>query len=586
MKPSNKGYVPASGYLPSVMKDLAMFNDKSFDLEANGVSLPESAKKMGLIPLITPIYEYGERTLYAIEEYTPLLDSSNMNSEHWARIATSIYNAYNDWDAFVVLHGTDTMSFTATALSFMLENLDKTVVITGSQIPLVRPRNDGIANLMGSLTIAGHFDIPEVCLYFDSKLFRGNRSCKMNASALHAFDSPNMDPLAVTGIGTRVNWHLVRPSPGPGKPLKLLPQFCNDISVMRIFPGPFSTIAGNLAPPLKGMVMQTFGAGNAPDSDSNFLSSLKEAADRGVVIVNVTQCTKGSVEAHYATGQALSAAGLVAGVDMTCDAATVKLGWLLGQGLPAAEIRQRMQQDLRGELTPVQEMKFSLNSEGFLHTVFTAMTAVEKQEKEAAVPGGSNRMQLLREALLPTLVCSAAGQGLLDEVKDVINKDTANTIKDYDLRTPLHVAASEGKLDVCDYLLSLPNAEHSPVDRFGTTPLQNCVDSGHTGCIELLASKGAKFAMSDSAMAARLCDLVMKNEAAKLKLHFLAGVDVNVADYDQRTPSHIAAAEGNVELAKVLLHHGANFSAVDRFGSSAWDEAKRNHHEEILQLRS
>jgi lysophospholipase len=158
MKESDRGYICVEGYLPSVLEKLPMFNDTSFDKS----KAPLPAGYEGMLPLVTPVSEYGERTLYAIKEYNPLLDSSNMRCEDWARMATDIFEAYEHWDAFIVLHGTDTMAFSGAALSFMLSNINKTVIITGSQIPLSRPRNDAINNLLGSLNIAGHFDIPEV----------------------------------------------------------------------------------------------------------------------------------------------------------------------------------------------------------------------------------------------------------------------------------------------------------------------------------------------------------------------------------------------------------------------------------------
>ena len=173
MKPSPTGYVPATKYLPRCCAALPMFHDKEYAESIN----------LGADLLVTPVSEYGERTVFKILEYDPLLDSSNMKSQDWIRIARDIAKNFEYWDAFVVLHGTDTMGYTSSALAFMLGNLSKTVVVTGSQIPLVRPRNDAIANFLGALNIAGHFDIPEVCLYFSSNLYRGCRDLGVIDSA-------------------------------------------------------------------------------------------------------------------------------------------------------------------------------------------------------------------------------------------------------------------------------------------------------------------------------------------------------------------------------------------------------------------
>jgi L-asparaginase/Glu-tRNA(Gln) amidotransferase subunit D len=167
----------------------------------------------------------------------------------------------------------------------MLENLSKTVVVTGSQIPLCRPRNDGIANLLGSLAVAGNFDIPEVTLFFGSRLLRGCRASKVNASSLEgAFDAPNATPLGSVGIGIQLKWNIVKHV--PSSPLRLESGFSDNIAIIRIFPGQFTTLKQTIAEPLKGLVLQTFGAGNGPDADAYFLATLKEATDRGLVVVN------------------------------------------------------------------------------------------------------------------------------------------------------------------------------------------------------------------------------------------------------------------------------------------------------------
>ena len=295
MVPSPRGYVCEPGYLPKLLGSLQMFSDKDhgYDLSAEGgLNCPQviqgadaSQESSVSEPLVTPVSEFGLHTLYVIKEYAPLLDSCNMACGDWARVAKDIVDNYEEFDAFVVLHGTDTMAYTASALAFMLENLTKTVVITGSQIPLVRPRNDGVANLLGSLTVAGHFDIPEVSLFFGSRLIRGCRASKVDSASLElAFDAPNCKtPLAQIGIGINVNWNIVLHP--PLQPLRLKTNFCEEISVLRIYPGKFSTLGQSLAEPLKGLV-QTFVRGMVL-TRTGLPGHHQGACDRGLVVVNV-----------------------------------------------------------------------------------------------------------------------------------------------------------------------------------------------------------------------------------------------------------------------------------------------------------
>ncbi|KAF9967986.1 hypothetical protein BGZ73_000295, partial [Actinomortierella ambigua] len=312
-------------------------------------------RSIGKIPsLITPPSLYGKRIRYSILEYDPLLDSCNVTMKEWARIAGDIEANYELYDAFIVLHGTDTMAYTASALSFMLEDLGKTVIITGSQVPITEVRNDAVENLLGALTIAGHFVIPEVCLYFSNKLLRGNRSSKMDAVDFNAFESPNMRPLVNVGINIDVNWsEVLRPtSLARCRAHKAMNP---NVGSLRLFPGiTESTIRAFLAPPIQGVVLETYGAGNAPSARHDLIAALKEACDRGVVIVNCTQCKRGLVTDVYQTGKVLYDAGVIPGNDMTPECALTKLSYLLSHNLSVEKVREMMTKSLRGELTAIQ----------------------------------------------------------------------------------------------------------------------------------------------------------------------------------------------------------------------------------------
>jgi L-asparaginase len=291
---------------------------------------------------------------YCVHEYPALRDSATMTPRDWTAIAADIAARYGEFDGFVVLHGTDTMAYTASALSFMLRNLGKPVVLTGAQIPLCELRSDGRENLITALLIAANEPIPEVCLSFGSRLLRGCRAVKVNASGLEAFDSPNFPPLARIGIGIEVERRLVLPPPPPDQPLDVQPISPEvRVGALRLFPGIAAAMVEAVLQPLQGLVLETYGAGNGPADDSQLMAVLEAASSRGVVLVNCTQCLRGRVNSSaYATGAGLARAGVIGGHDLTAEAALTKLAYLLSAGHEPEQVRALMGQSLRGELTP------------------------------------------------------------------------------------------------------------------------------------------------------------------------------------------------------------------------------------------
>jgi len=294
-------------------------------------------------------------------EYKPLIDSSDMGPGDWAMLARDIHTNYYHFDGFVILMGTDTMAFAASALSFMLQNLGKPVIFSGSQIPLREPYNDARKNLIMATIFASSDTVSEVCIFFHDRLLRGCRATKVNTSKLKAFDSPNLPPLAEIGINIEENEHLFRAPPrGSFRintsmdtrmiTLRLVPGF-DDASIKAIIDAARQTH-------LKGLILQLYGTGNLPSIKDDFVQCLRDATDAGIVVVATTQCQSGSVIlGHYATGQKLIGAGVVSGSDMSIEATTTKLAYLLGrQDLSIDEVRDLMTVDLRGEMTPESEM--------------------------------------------------------------------------------------------------------------------------------------------------------------------------------------------------------------------------------------
>mmetsp|Transcript_25801 Transcript_25801/g.54536 ORF Transcript_25801/g.54536 Transcript_25801/m.54536 type:complete len:505 (-) Transcript_25801:99-1613(-) len=294
-------------------------------------------------------------------EYKPLIDSSDMGPGDWAMLARDINKNYFFFDGFVILMGTDTMAYAASALSFMLQNLGKPVIFTGSQIPLREPYNDARKNLIMATIFASSDTISEVCIFFHDRLVRGCRATKVNTSKLKAFDSPNLPPLADIGINIDENLHLYRPPPrGSFRintamdtrmiTLRLVPGF-DDASIKAMINAARQTH-------LKGLILQLYGTGNLPSLKDDLVQCLADATEAGVVVVATTQCQTGSViMGHYATGQKLLGAGVVSASDMTIEATTTKLAYLLGRrDLKIEEVRDLMTVDLRGEMTPESEL--------------------------------------------------------------------------------------------------------------------------------------------------------------------------------------------------------------------------------------
>lgn len=287
------------------------------------------------------------------------IDSSDMNPIYWSQIVKVISDHYRDYDGFVVLHGTDTMAYTASALSFMLQHLSKPVIITGSQLPIGEVRTDGEENLITALQIAAAKDsdgrpmVKEVAILFENYLWRGNRSTKRSADNFDAFRSNNYPELAKIGLGITFNREALWRNPAKDAPLDVHYSMDSNIVCLDLFPGIQENVVRHIlsTPDLKGVVLKTFGAGNAP-AQHWFSEAIREAVKRGVIVVNITQCPNGEVDPYrYTSGLELAQTGVVNGHDLTSEAAITKLMYLLGRGLGTEEVKHYMQCNLCGEMS-------------------------------------------------------------------------------------------------------------------------------------------------------------------------------------------------------------------------------------------
>ncbi|KAF8912051.1 asparaginase-domain-containing protein [Gymnopilus junonius] len=474
---------------------------------------------------------------YAILEWNPLLDSSNMAIEDWIRIATEIEFNYATFDAFVILHGTDTMAYTSSALSFLLEDLGKTVILTGAQIPLSQLRNDAVDNLMGALTIAGHYIIPECCLYFNHTLFRGNRVTKMSSYDLSAFNSPNFPPLVNVGIDIVVNWNDVIRQTSLRK-FRAYKEMNPHVATLRLFPGiSGQTIRAFCMSPIRGVVLETFGAGNAPQRE-DVMAALKEACDRGVVVVAISQCAKGSVSDAYETGRTLLQAGVVPGSDMTPECALAKLSYLLSKTeLSLKEVRDLIGSPLRGELTRpsggiMQNPAIDQNLENIQHLLaqfirlsqppsivpvinITAPDAVQPTAQDAAAPWSWTAAEAAtaEAVLFPFLIHLAAAKDDIESLEYCLklagSDDAAEMLKFGMIpggfvnclevgsgRSPLHMAALNGNTRAVELLLRSGALVHLR-DTLGHTALYLAARQGHEAVVDILIQAGATLAGAD-----------------------------------------------------------------------------------------
>ncbi|VDM45557.1 unnamed protein product [Toxocara canis] len=498
MKKMGTVYYPEPYYLACRIRELPYLNDQEYIAKNYG----DAKVKPYCLP---PLRLMKKRIVYWMLEYDPLLDSCDITFDDWIRIGTDIRKAYDQYDGFVILHGTDTLAYTASALSFMLENLGKPVVITGAQIPICEVRSDGRDNLIGALQIAGGFDIPEVTIYFNHKLLRGNRSTKLDNSHMEAFESPNMAPIADLGITISVNFESVFRSPSLSA-FTVQERLCRDVSLLHIFPSmSINSVRAALQPPTQGVVLQSYGCGNIPSRRADIIAEIREAVQRGCIVVNCSQCLRGMVEEAYFTGKILYDVGVISGADMTIEAAMTKLMYVIGKDewdLPTK--RKMMQHNLRGEMTVARSE--TLHDLEIIPRLASFLRISSSQE-----------VQLLRNALFPPLLCHAARNGDVELLENLRQNGAVLSAVDYNGRTPHH--------SFCR-------------DQWGDSPLVNAIRRKNLTCIKALREADAVIVCNPVELAMELCLSASRGDIETIEAWITAGANVNEIDYDGRTALH------------------------------------------------
>ncbi|PHH78994.1 hypothetical protein CDD80_5847 [Ophiocordyceps camponoti-rufipedis] len=468
------GLAPSVGFLERAMAPRPSFNDMSgldVKLQAirNGITIT-------LPSLRTPPTAHKRHIRYSVLEYDPLVDSSCISASDWSAMATTIRENYHLFDGFVILHGTDSLAYTASALSFTFANLGKPVILTGSQSPIFNLQSDAVDNLLGSLIIAGTYVIPEVGLFFYHKLHRGNRTTKISAASFDAFASPNCDPLAiVNGLGIKVNWPLVLRPTSIAEFKVESPLDTTHVACLRVFPGIRPEMVDSVLrlPHLRGLILETFGMGNVPGgSDGLLTSAIASAVARGVVVVNVSQCVSGFASPVYAPASLLSRAGVIFGLDLTAEAALAKLSYLLARNDNPHQISRLFSRSLRGELTEPALPTFTHPA-----PVPLAAAAIRLTPLQAASAALGYAIQANEPNVVSSILDTDSGATLLNTA-------------DYAGNTPVHLAAVSGNSPIMLDLLHRGASVH-PRNRANNSPLFLALLSGNDDVARLLTSAGA-----------------------------------------------------------------------------------------------
>eukprot|EP01022_Parablepharisma_sp_SALTPOND_P025323 TRINITY_DN587_c0_g1_i1.p2 TRINITY_DN587_c0_g1~~TRINITY_DN587_c0_g1_i1.p2 ORF type:complete len:712 (+),score=54.71 TRINITY_DN587_c0_g1_i1:3950-6085(+) len=523
MKDPERGYIPKENYLVDFMYHHPALCDIEFT--------KNNCHSEHLDFLYTPVSPFGKRIKYQLQEFKPLLDSTDMDQGDWVSIAKAISDNYNNFDAFIVLHGTDTVALTASALSFMLENLRKTVIVTAAMIPLFEMRNDAINNIICALLIAGHYWIPEVTVMFHNKLYRGNRIVKESSHHINAIRSPRCPPLAKIGTSIKMNWPMIFRVRNGGS-FTVFTKLETRITRVRITPYMTTkTFAAMMSSKFKGIVLETYGPGNFPTDRPELLEIIQNVVSAGVVVVNISQCRNSMVSDFLGNGKILTDVGVVNGCDMTAECTLAKLSYLLGK-YPAEKAKKQLQMNLRGELTP----DTANQGPGF---PILRYKLLERLTERLDIVLSPVDYKCISANVYPCLVIQAASEGNVETLLTLKKQGADLNTADPELRTAAHVAALCGKREVIKFLIK-EGVNINQADGYSSSPLYYAVEKKHYDIARDLLRVGGEFKCTYNQVISMLF----------LQVELL--------------PKHRAAKVGNKEQLQILQECNVDFKLLDK----------------------
>jgi len=426
----------------------------------------------------------GHRLRYNLLEYDNLIDSSELNSRHYTQIAETIEQNYDHYDSFIIIYGTDTMGFMASQLSFMFENLNKTVVITGSQIPISEWRNDAESNLIGAFTVAEH-RIPEVVIFFNGCLLRGNRTCKESSTTLNAFGSPNYPALATFDVFLNYRQDLILKPPKSADKFQVFKLLERRIALIYVHPLITSTIFLSAFKKAKAIVLQTYGIGNFPLSRVDLVEIIEDAILKyNKTVVIVSQCRTGFVRSTYASSVELVRLGVTLCEDMTVESVIAKLSYVMGKGYKGTDVKKMLMTDLRGEISTNKNV-LGKDEESVKITEFMASLFTKADESDRA------DLNTISQMLQPLVLQTAAREGNVDRLKKLIDQGIDINSTDKNGVSALHIAVTENNVKLVEFLIEQNGIILSNIDSHGNSPLYYACLNGYQSITGILKFKDA-----------------------------------------------------------------------------------------------
>ncbi|CAK81292.1 unnamed protein product (macronuclear) [Paramecium tetraurelia] len=524
--------------------------------------------------LTTPISEFGRRTVYKVMELEQITNSRQTSYVDIRHIAEIIKENYEKYSAFVILSGIATITYLGTNLSFMLENLQKTVVITGSLIPLSFMRNDAFQNILDSLILAGHFLIPEVVIVMDHKAYRANRCRQLKCDSLDCIESPNFPPLVEFGINIEIKWQLVlrrgeQMFTNDESTLELAPPFVTDIIIIKITPYTSVEHIRHIlnTPKLRCCILECYHFGEMPHNQELYNVLLYAQQQLGIILIQISQCTKGQPIINFKK----VVNGIIVQYDITPESAQAKIAYLLGKGYSQQEILRKFPQNLQGETESVRQFeKFEGQKQHFIQTILETLQKTSGDEQI------SQNMDIMNKYIIPNLGCFLATTGQLELIKDLRRNEGNLNIPDFDGRTVLHLAAANKQIEIIKYLIEEVHAEINPIDYLGYSPMYEVLISRDKELLLFFQQNGGIISAPHHVMVDLILSSGLNGDLQMLELIFHGGIKnlnefVNV---DNRNIAHMAVMSMNSKIIKFLRFKAKfDFSERDRWGSTPYENA-------------